>query len=198
MRIIQIQNLQAQEIQLLDNAQLLFHGQLFRLGPKISKKLENAALEYCQICCNSGQACLLQEDDSHWIVWKRVKKVPHPTPSTPLPQQDLLSSGKRTLSPQFIERCQQALADCIGPIAQLVTEQTLSELGSVNVEPQQLIAALSQKIPSPALVSKFKADCKIATDAEVMASRIRSIKITSSQLRPRLIQSNQVHSPVSI
>ncbi|WP_299492374.1 hypothetical protein [Acaryochloris sp. IP29b_bin.137] len=197
MRIIQVQNLQAQDLRKLNSTQLLFHGQLFRLGPKISKKLENAALEYCQICCNLGQACLLQEDDSHWIIWKHVKAVPQPAVPDFSPQPQSLPDQKQTLSPQFIEKCQQELADCIGPIAELVIEQTLSDLASVNLEPRQFISVLSQKIPSSTLVSKFQADCKGATDKEVMAARIRSIKIASPEPN-HAIQSRRVPAPVSI
>lgn len=198
MRMIQLQNLQTHDIKTLDSNQLIFHGQLFQLGPKISKKLENAALEYCQICCNSGQACLLQEDDSHWIVWKHVKNLSQTAlPSSP-PQPDLLPSGPPTLSPQFIEHCQQALATCIGPIAGLVLEQTLSEFGSVSIEPQQLITALSQKIPSESLATQFQADCKAATDVETITTRINTLKLESSQSRPSISHSKAVHSPVSI
>lgn len=191
MKVIQVQDLQAQDIQTIDDHQLLFHGQLFRIGPKISKKLEKAAWEYCQICCKAGQACLLQEDDAHWIVWKRVRKAKRLSVAKPLTQPN-------TLSPQFLNRCKQELVDCIGPIAELVLEQTLSEKGAANIEPQEFISALSQRIPSPSLASTFHDHCQKATDAEVMASRIRSIKIASPTSRYAFNQSRLVHSPVSI
>ncbi|WP_299409164.1 hypothetical protein [Acaryochloris sp. IP29b_bin.148] len=191
MRIVQIQDLQAQGIQSINEHQLLFHGQLFRLGPKISKKLEKAALEYCQICCKAGQICLLQEDDSHWIVWKQVRKVRSPRVTQP-------SSPPNTLSSQFLNRCKQELANCIGPIAEVVLEQTLSEQGTVNLEPQEFIAALSQRIPSPTLASDFHDHCQHARDAEVIASRIRSIKLDSPVSRYTFNQNKRVHSPVSI
>lgn len=191
LKIVQIQDLQDQEIQSIGNYQLLFHGHLFRLGPKISKKLEKAALEYCQVCCRAGQACLLQEEDSHWTVWKRVSKA-KPAAAHPLPLQ------QGNLSSQFIDRCKRELLDCIGPIADLVLEQTLSELGVSNMEPQKFIAALSQKIPSPSLASTFHDHCQTAEDAEVKAARVRTLKIASPASRAEFNQSREVRSPVSI
>lgn len=196
MKVIQVQDLQAQDIQGISEHQLLFHGQLFQLGPKISKKLEKAVLEYCQISCKSGQACLLQDDGSHWVVWKRVKKSPEPSrvlPSSPTPNV----VQPRTLSPQFIRRCKQELANCIGPIADLVFEQTLSSLNTDILKPQEFVAALSQNIPSSALASRFHDHCQPASEAEMVASRVRSMK-HSTQSRDYLSHNKRVHSPVSI
>lgn len=198
LKIIQVQDLQAQDIQSISDHQLLFHGQLFRLGPKISKKLEKAVLEYCQICCKSGQVCLVQDDGSHWIVWKRVKQsVNRTTTAQLLPSRSSLPAQQQSLSPQFIDRCKQELVNCIGPIADLVFEQALSELGTNNLEPQEFIAALSQHIPSSSLASRFHDHCQQATDSEVMASRIRSMK-QSAKARHYFSHSKRVHSPVSI
>ncbi|KAI9133173.1 hypothetical protein [Acaryochloris sp. CCMEE 5410] len=194
MKVIQVQDLQAQDIQSISEHQLLFHGQLFQLGPKISKKLEKAVLEYCQISCKSGQACLLQDDGSHWVVWKRVKKSPEralpPSPATNTAQP-------RTLSPQFINRCKQELAICIGPIADLVFEQTLSSLNTDILKPQEFVAALSRNIPSSALASRFHDHCQPASEAEMVASRVRSMK-HSTQTGDYLSRNKRVHSPVSI
>lgn len=196
MRIIQVQDLQAQDIQTIDDHQLIFHGHLFQLGPKISKKLEEAALEYCQVCCKAGQTCLLQDDDSHWIIWKRVKTLAGTTTSMLAPQH-LLPSPTQALSPQFIDRCKQELVNCIGPIADLVLEQTLSELGAVTIEPEEFITALSKQIPSSLLASRFHTHCQKATDTEVMAARIRSLQ-DSSDKKQYSSQNKRVHSPASI
>lgn len=193
MKIIQVQNLQAQEIQTIDDHQLLFRGKLFRLGPKISKKLEKAALEYCQVCCNAGQACLLQEDESHWIIWKRVRQA-----NSAIPPKPLSSTQPAKLSADFTNRCKQELTDCIGPIAGLVLEQTLSDLGTDNMETDEFIFALSQRIPSTSLASKFREHCTKATDSEVVASRVRFIKVSSAESRYSFNRSKMVHSPVSI
>lgn len=196
MKVIQVQDLQAQDIQGINEHQILFHGQLFHLGPKISKKLEKAVLEYCQISCKSGQACLLQDDGSHWVVWKRVKKSSGQSTalrSTPEPNAVQL----RTLSPQFIDRCKQELANCIGPIANLVFEQTLSNLNTDVLKPQEFVAALSQNIPSSSLASRFHDHCQQASEAEMVASRVRSMK-RSTQTSGYFSRSKRVHSPVSI
>lgn len=194
MKVIQVQDLQAQDIQSINDHQLLFHGQLFQLGPKISKKLEKAVLEYCQISCKSGQACLLQDDGSHWVVWKRVKKLARQ--STALSQQANVSQ-QHPLSPQFIDRCKRELANCIGPIADLVFQQTLADLDTDLLQPQEFVTALSQNIPSSSLASRFHDHCQQASEAEVVASKVRSMK-RSTQTSGYFSHSKGVHSPVSI
>lgn len=192
MSIIQFQNLQTKYIKTINDHQLLFHGQLFRLGPKISKKLEKAALEYCQICYKAGQVCLLQESDAHWIVWKRVKKVSKSIVAKSLTPSNLLSSD-------FLDRCKQELMNCIGPVADLIMEQTLSGWRATHIiEPQEFIEALSQQIPSPSLASTFRDHCQQAIQAEVMASRVRTVKLASPGSRYAFNGSKTVHFPVSI
>ncbi|MGR3276935.1 hypothetical protein ACSYAD_17675 [Acaryochloris marina NIES-2412] len=196
MKVIQVQDLQAQDIHSINDHQLIFHGQLFQLGPKISKKLEKAVLEYCQISCKSGQACLLQDDGSHWVVWKRVKKLARKSTAL-LPSQQANVSQQHLLSPQFIDRCKQELANCIGPIADIVFEQTLADLDTGLLQPQELVTALSQNIPSSSLASRFHDHCQQASEAEMVASKVRSMKRTT-QTRSYFSHSKGVHSPVSI
>ncbi|QUY43510.1 hypothetical protein [Acaryochloris marina] len=196
MKVIQVQDLQAQDIQSINDHQLLFHGQLFQLGPKISKKLEKAVLEYCQISCKSGQACLLQDDGSHWVVWKRVKKLARQSTAL-LPSHQVNVSREHSLSPHFIDRCKQELANCIGPIAELVFQQTLAGLDMDTLKPQEFVTALSQNIPSSSLASRFHDHCQQASEAEVVASKVRSMK-RSTQTSGYFSHSKGVHSPVSI
>jgi|GEM_PF-3209798 len=192
LKIIQFQDLQAKDINAIDDHQLLFRGQLFRLGPKISKKLEQAALEYCQICCKAGQICLLQESDTHWIVWKQVRKVRRPIVAESL-------APSNTLSSDFLDRCKQELMKCIGPVADLVVEQTLSEWRVTPIiEPQEFIKALSQRIPSSSMASMFHDHCQKATQAEILAARVRTVKLASPGSRYAFNRSKMVHFPVSI
>jgi hypothetical protein len=197
--MMQIEDLQVQDIQKINNHQLRVHGQLFQLGPRISKNLEKAAFEYCQICCKTGQACLLLEEGSYWVVWKRVSQS-QPSVSVGrlrLPQKPLPPTSE--LSANFIDQCKRELVNCIGPIADVILENTLSALGTSPISPQDFICALSERIPYPELASAFHEHCQTATNKEVMASRIRYMKLSSSAAsRYAFNQSRGVHSPVSI
>lgn len=197
--MMQIEDLQVQDIQKINNHQLRVHGQLFQLGSRISKNLEKAALEYCQICCKTGQACLLLEERSHWVVWKRVEESQSSVPTTRShpPQKPLPPTSD--LSSDFIDQCKRELVDCIGPIADVILENTLSDLGTSPISPQDFICALSERIPYPELASAFHEHCQTVTNKEVMAARIRYMKLSSSAgSRYAFNQNKMVHSPASI
>jgi hypothetical protein len=197
--MMQVEDLQVQDIQKINNHQLRVHGQLFQLGPRISKNLEKAAFEYCQICCKTGQSCLLLEEGSHWVVWKRVSQSQSPLSvgrSRP-PQKPLRPTPG--LSSDFIDQCKRELVECIGPIAEVILENTLLDLGTSLISPQDFICALRERIPYPDLASAFHEHCQTASNKEVMASRIRYMKLSSaSASRYAFNQNRMVHSPVSI
>jgi serine/threonine protein kinase len=58
------------------------------------------------------------------------------------------------LDPVFLERCQQELARCIGPMARFILEDTLAQ--NPQIRPQQLVEILSREIPNSQNAKKFK------------------------------------------
>jgi serine/threonine-protein kinase len=59
-----------------------------------------------------------------------------------------------SLNPEFIKRCQQELAACIGPMASIIVEEVLAQHAPQSS--QQLIEAITAAIPEPKLVREFK------------------------------------------
>ena len=72
------------------------------------------------------------------------------TVSEPLPEAEIPSS----LNPEFLKRCQQELARCIGPFASFLIEDTLAE--QPQIAPQKLIEMLAAEIPNPEQAKQFK------------------------------------------
>jgi serine/threonine protein kinase len=63
-------------------------------------------------------------------------------------------SGNLQLDPLFIERCQQELARCIGPMARFILQDTLVK--NPQIQPKQLVEILSKEIPNHENAKKFK------------------------------------------
>ncbi len=59
-----------------------------------------------------------------------------------------------SLNPEFIKRCQQELAACIGPMASIIVEEVLAQHAPQSS--QQLVEAITAAIPEPKLVREFK------------------------------------------
>ena len=64
------------------------------------------------------------------------------------------ASAKVNFDPSFIERCQQELAEYIGPIAAIICKRTLAQ--NPNFSTPQFIEALAQKIPNPKQAQEFQ------------------------------------------
>ncbi|MEW6491555.1 MAG: serine/threonine-protein kinase [Cyanobacteriota bacterium] len=81
---------------------------------------------------------------------------------TPTPTADTISSLAPTtppptesqLAPDFIERCQQELAEYIGPIASIICKRTLAQ--NPNLSATQFIEALAQKISNSQQALEFQ------------------------------------------
>jgi serine/threonine protein kinase len=64
------------------------------------------------------------------------------------------SEGKASLPSAFIDRCQNELAKCIGPMARFILEETLAKNPALSTH--QLIEALEQEIPDSQEAIKFR------------------------------------------
>jgi len=72
------------------------------------------------------------------------------------PRQNMrppISSSVNRIDPNFVKRCEQELAYCIGPMASLIVEEILPQQLSSNHE---LIEALAQKIPDAKKAIEFR------------------------------------------
>ena len=96
------------------------------------------------------------------------------------------------LNPAFLERCRQELADCIGPIASLILEDTLVQ--HPNLEPQQLVEALAAEIPNPQRAKDFRNRIEIALKSQSAANpaevapQLHSQAETAAALNPAFLK----------
>jgi serine/threonine protein kinase len=64
------------------------------------------------------------------------------------------SEGQASLPSAFLDRCQTELAQCIGPMAQFILEETLAKNPGFSVH--QLVEALAREIPDSQEAIKFR------------------------------------------
>ena len=77
--------------------------------------------------------------------WSAIETVSGSPPEAEIPS---------SLNPEFLKRCQQELARCIGPFASFLIEDTLAE--QPQIAPQKLIEVLAAEIPNPEQAKQFK------------------------------------------
>ena len=75
------------------------------------------------------------------------------SPPSPSHSQASRLSSVNTISPDFVERCEQELAYCIGPMASLIMEEVLEQQPSSH---HALIEAVAQEIPDVKKAMEFK------------------------------------------
>lgn len=89
--------------------------------------------------------------------------TPQPrTPPTPHKAANLLNSSaptappptQTTIEPNFIHRCQQELAEYIGPIAAIICQRLLAQ--NPGFSANQFVEALANKIPNPKQAQEFQ------------------------------------------
>ncbi len=81
-----------------------------------------------------------------------IPQAPEPTPAPPPPPPE--PSSPLPLEEQFIQRCQRELAECIGPIATIICQQTLSQ--NPTASKQDFVTALVQHIANPQDAHRFR------------------------------------------
>lgn len=101
------------------------------------------------------QSSSLSERQSHSLI---KKTSPSPLEETQIARPPRSSTfehqQQNSLNPQFIKRCQQELAACIGPMAGLIVEEILDRHAPTSS--QELIEAITAAIPEQRLVREFK------------------------------------------
>lgn len=68
--------------------------------------------------------------------------------------EPILQSNNSAIAEEFVQRCEQALADLVGPIASLLVHKIL--ITSPRISKQDLVETLAAKIPKPEIALQFK------------------------------------------
>jgi serine/threonine protein kinase len=82
-----------------------------------------------------------------------TRSLANPRTPTP-PANQAAPSTQPLLDPSFIRRCQQELAEYIGPIAAIVCQRTVAQ--NPGISAPQFVEALAKKIPNPKQAEEFK------------------------------------------
>ncbi|HHP7243513.1 MAG TPA: protein kinase domain-containing protein, partial [Elainellaceae cyanobacterium] len=86
---------------------------------------------------------------------RRDTSIPESSPPPPSsPSSRRSPNNPAILNPDFIERCQQELIHCVGPVAQFIIDDLLSE--DPNLSPAQLVEAIAAEIPNPQQAEAFR------------------------------------------
>lgn len=121
-----------------------------RIGPIASYVLENVLTQFPQ----ASSAQLIDElaleipDPAQANAFRAslaASLPPSSSFSTRRTSSAQFAPRPNTLNPEFINRCQQALTRCIGPVASLILDEVLMQ--NAQMSPEQLIEAIAIEIP---------------------------------------------------
>lgn len=117
------------------------------IGPMANSLIEDTLAEFPQITSEQLVATLAAEiiDPKRAQAFKSSIKMPE------------IESPKETgnqLNPKFLQNCQQELSRCIGPMANFLIEDTISQFPQIT--PEQLVEALATEIPNPQRAQEFR------------------------------------------
>ncbi|WP_299486773.1 hypothetical protein [Acaryochloris sp. IP29b_bin.137] len=159
----------------INESTLHFQGKLFKIGPRIRKNFSDAVEEYCSFCLTKKLAFLVVEDEVYLTVWKQ-DQVLNPSlgdlenskhtlmnqleTNLELRNEELVAyQSDDTLSPEFLDQCRQSLLLTVGPIADIIFDEALSNSRVLNRE--QFIEELAKHIPDKNLVDIFFRNCQL-------------------------------------
>ncbi|MDJ0509173.1 MAG: serine/threonine-protein kinase [Crocosphaera sp.] len=84
----------------------------------------------------------------------RVAPPISPLPLPPKPKSFNFDETSTSIDPDFVDRCQSALAELIGPMASLICQKTVKK--NPQISPEEFVKTLAQKIPDPDKASSFQ------------------------------------------
>lgn len=173
MTIIQSTDLESRGLLNDQSAALNIQGRWFKPGPAFTKSLLQTALEFCDDARVQGKQYLLIEFPTYFMAWRRVRPKksaqPQAIAESPSEQTNTHSAQPQSSDPPqavsdhqtpetidaaFIHRCRTELAIHIGPMADFLIEQTLSQ--SSQMAPEQFVETLATHIADPKAVHAFR------------------------------------------
>lgn len=101
-------------------------------------------------------------------------------------QPQIKAEESNTLQSSFLEHCRQELIRCMGPMANIIIEETLAE--SSNLTAEQLVEALIAEIPNPQRAEDFRKRMQISTKPEKVNSSEKATNTRSVLLYPKFLE----------
>lgn len=136
------------------NSQKIYRGKILTGGPVFSLTNPQAAQSYCKIFNNqqAEKICLIVEDKNFFRIWTEAEE-------TSASGNDLSSSNQNVskdiqVDLEFTNKCQELLAQYIGPIAQIVCKKTLAK--KPNSTRKEFVDLLAKQISNSQQAREFK------------------------------------------
>ncbi len=164
----------------LKTSSLIYKGHHFERGPKCRKDLQQSIQGYCKILMKSGQGIALIEDELYITIWKQSQgfspsQIDEHTPAIEKQTSSISTKADldlqkthsepeslAALSTEFVDNCRKAMLVTIGPIANIILEETLSNAAGMG--PQEFIAALCDHLGTSKQVEVFQKQVTLQTE----------------------------------
>ncbi|MGK7917760.1 MAG: hypothetical protein AB4038_19835 [Prochloraceae cyanobacterium] len=151
------EKLQLQSVPGDNSSEIIFQNKLLTRGPDFAKNVREAAIGFCRSYAGQKHLCLLVENSSYLSVWKEESQTATINKINKSDNQELATSTRirqLPLDSSFISRCQQELAELIGPIAIVICERTVSE--NPTIGRTQLVKLLAKEISDREQAQSFQ------------------------------------------
>lgn len=130
------------------------------LGPAFARRCLQSALAFSKFI---QAECLLVEHKTYFTVWVCYESPANVSATAPeeelgdqaLENQAIKSVFTPELNQEFIQACQIALVDLIGPIGQIVVQRAHQEYSDHT--PQSFVESIVKNIPDPDKAAAFRA-----------------------------------------
>lgn len=159
MTVLSIEEFDAQCSMAVDSSQKVYRGKTIVGGPVFPLTDVEAAQSYCEIFSQKNyETCLIVKDKNFLRIWiedRTLKEPKESLNSQSSSETEQTSNGSvLPVEAEFVNNCQESLAQYIGPIARVVCKKTLAK--KPNLTPIEFIEILAKKISDPQQAQEFK------------------------------------------
>ena len=158
--ILSIEEFNAQ-CSIADNSsQKVYRGKTIVGGPVFPLTDVEAAQAYCEIFTHkqSAETCLIVKEKNFLRIWIEDRSLEEPKePSYGRSSSEIKQTSNRSSLPveaEFINNCQESLAQYIGPIARVICRKTIAK--KPNLTRMEFIRILAGKISDPQQAEEFE------------------------------------------
>jgi serine/threonine protein kinase len=126
-----------------------------------------------------------QEEDLFWQSTTASELISNQTiePMTVVPEAELQPIP---INPEFLKNCQQELSRCIGPMANSLLEDTLTQFP--HITPEQLVETLAKEIPNLQRAQVFRNSIKIPSTQPELQAQEEEVTAQPTQINPDFLE----------
>lgn len=127
----------------------------------------------------------LQEEDLFWQSTTASELISNQTiePMIVVPEAELQPIP---INPEFLKHCQQELSRCIGPMANSLLEDTITQFP--HITPEQLVETLAREIPNLQRAQVFKNSIKIPSTQPELQAQKEEVTAQPTQINPDFLE----------